>query len=295
MRILILVSILFINKVAFGASAAARAVSVTGDVKVGSHEVRVGDEIAAGQMIRTGPNGAAKLLLADKSIVDLGKDTAFTIESSVPDVGSSTKLDFGMVRSSIQKKMEKKIKFQMRTKTAVLAVRGTEFIVRSGGSGTSVADQVTVRDGQVAVGQGGGAAMRMLNAGEQFSTVGRFVNNQVQIDTRQTTVTQIKPEAMAAIASQATVQDQTFIQSVEVPANGPGNGPKGAGDGTLAVAAAKVIKEVGGGRGPASTQDGNKPPPPPRHNPVGTLNNIDGSAAQNKVVAGIALRVTFQP
>ena len=296
MRTLILASILFSNNVVHGASPAARAVSVTGEVKIGNRDVRVGDEIPAGQMIRTGPTGAAKLLLADKSIVDLAKDTAFTIESSVQDVGSSTKLDFGMVRSSIQKKMEKKIKFQMRTKTAVLAVRGTEFIVRSGGSGQKVADQITVRDGQVAVGQGGGIATRMLNPGDQLSTVGRFVNNQVQIDTRQTTVTQIKPEAMAAITNQATVPDTTFIQRIEVPANGNGNGMKGAGDGTLAIAAAKVVQDVGNGRNPASQTDGGKPhPPPPPPNPIGSLNNIDGSAAQNKIVSGIALRVNFQP
>lgn len=276
---------------------AARIVSFSGDVKVNGLQTHVGAEVPAGHVIRTGADGLAKLLLVDKSIVDLARNTAFTIESSEPDVGSVTKLDFGMVRSSIQKKLEKKIKFQMRTKTSVLAVRGTEFIVRSalgGAGGKQVADQVTVRDGQVAVGIGS-SVPRMLNAGDQMMAIGRFENNQVKVDMDQIKVAQIKPEAMAALTSQATVQDQTFNNKVEVSSGTKPGAP--GGEATLAVAAATVMKEAGpppGSAPGADGKDGKRPPPPPPP-PMGSLNAIDQSTAQNRVIQGIKLNVNFIP
>lgn len=289
MRTLLYFTLLF----SFSISASeevARVVSVTGEVTAGPRSLRVGDALEAGTMVKTGVQGTAKLFLADKSVVDLGKQTSFTIETSVADVGSSTRLNYGMVRSAIRKKMEKKIKFQMRTQTSVLAVRGTEFIVRSQTDGQNThKEQVTVTDGQVAAGIGDTPA-RLINPGQQFEVAGRLVGGEMKVNADQTRVVQLAPEALASLTQQATVNDSTFRKSVEISSD-PGEARSGMGGATLGAAVAAVAQDSNGKPDIAAPSVVTTTGP----QSVGTLNSVDQSNAAAKLTTGVLVRVLFRP
>lgn len=265
----------------------AQIVSLRGEVKVAGKMGRPGDWIPAGATVKTGADGKAKLLLADKSIVDLGPQTSFTVDSSVADVGSQTRLDSGMVRSSIRKKMEKKINFQMRTKTSVLAVRGTEFIVRSTDSagGRAVQEEVTVRDGSVGV--DAGRQTRTLNPGQQFSAMGKLVGNAFEVPADSLRVVTLDPAALQMLARQATMEDLTFRQQIEVGGNQEGAS-------TLQVAANQAASDTTPDREAPNKVDASRIKPIDAGS-VGMLNTVDGSDAQRSLVDGAAVTVIFNP
>ncbi len=291
-NILSLLFILF--AISSWAEEVARVVSVSGDAKVGDKPVKAGDSLVAGSIVKTGADSSVKLFLADKSVVDLGSQTSFVVESSVPDVGSSTKLNYGMVRSAIRKKLEKKIKFQMRTQTSVLAVRGTEFIVNSQPTSTGgQKEQVTVTDGQVAAGIGD-AAPRLLNPGQQFEVAGQMVGGTMQVARDQVRVVELPPQAVAEITQQATVVDTTFQKTVEVSqdSNSSGSSQGGA---TLAAAVTSVSQAPTSGSKSEGSAAAFQPVRPAGPSPVGMLNNVDQSKAETKVTTGVNLRVQFQP
>ena len=80
--------------------------------------------VLAGDKLRTGAASSASLLLPDGSRVLLGPSS----ELAVPEVRSSAvefSLSIGSLRAWVQKRMGRR--FQVRTPTAVCAVRGTEF------------------------------------------------------------------------------------------------------------------------------------------------------------------------
>lgn len=286
MRVCLLLMILLFSRGSF-ANSVAQVVSSRGEVKIAEKAVRPGDLVPAGATVKTGADGKAKLLLADKSIVDLGPQTCFTVESSVPDVGSQTRLDSGMVRSSIRKKMEKKINFQMRTKTSVLAVRGTEFIVRSTDSagGRAVQEDVTVRDGSVGIDVG--KQSRTLNPGQQFSAMGKLVGNAFEVPVSSVQVVTLDPAALQSLARQATVEDQTFRQQIEVGGNQEGAS-------TLQVVASRAASDTTPDREAPNKTDASKGKPIDAGN-VGNLNTVDGSDAQKSLIEGAQVTVIFKP
>jgi hypothetical protein len=295
-------TIVFLAFVAVGvpvavASEVAEVVTVEGEVKADSRVLREGDSVRAGEMIRTGGQGSVKLLLADKSVVDLSKRTAFKVDSSMDGVGSSTTLEYGMVRSAIRKKLEKKLKFQMKTKTSVLAVRGTEFVVNSSKtSSANYQDQITVSDGQVAVGISGAEA-RILNPGQQLQTVGReLASGAVRVDPTAAKIVQVPPEAQSAITSQATVSDTTFQHRVEISQEGSGRGPnQGAATLAAAIATGNLVKPADVNREMRPGQEGQTHRPGPKPQDVAHLNAIDGGRPQTILTQGVTLRVLFQP
>ncbi len=286
MRVFLILALVFISSSGF-AETVAQVVSARGEVKLADKPVRPGDTVPAGGTIKTGADGKAKLLLADKSVVDLGPQTSFTVESSVPDVGSQTRLDSGMVRSSIRKKMEKKINFQMRTKTSVLAVRGTEFIVRSTDSagGKAVQEDVTVRDGSVGV--NAGKQSHNLNPGQQFSAMGKLVGSTFEVPADSLKVVTLDPAALQNLTRQATVEDQTFRQQIEVAGNQEGHS-------TLQVIASRAASDTTPDREAPNKTDASRIPPIDAGN-VGNLNTVDGSAAQDTLVNGPLMTVIFKP
>lgn len=120
----------------------ARAVSVSGKVLLrgeGSTTAQMaflkpGDRLYKGAIVNTGSDGTVKLLMTDRTIIDLGPSSLFKMNDyqlgKVGDRKVDLSLDYGQVRASVNEKLtSNKGKFTIRTKTATMGVRGTEFVV----------------------------------------------------------------------------------------------------------------------------------------------------------------------
>lgn len=99
--------------------------------------------------VKTGSDGIAEIYLDDKGAMTLGRNTEFEV-SSVEQSDSIFTLKLGSIAAKIQHFLNEKLKMQVRTPSAVCAVRGTEFAVEYSqlGRETSVA---VYDEGQVAV------------------------------------------------------------------------------------------------------------------------------------------------
>jgi hypothetical protein len=206
------------------------AVSVSGKVLMRNESaataqmvfLKVGDKIQVGSIINTGSNGAVKLLMTDKTIVDLGPSSLFKVNEYQLKKGSDRSVDvsveYGKVRASVNQHLTNdKGKFTIRTKAATMGVRGTEFVVsapmatQGGQPAASEQTQLTVIKGRVdvATASAPNAAPTAVSAGMQFF---KPAEGQVQIaklDTQQ--IQQVKQEAFQ--------KDMTFIQAVSIDAN----------------------------------------------------------------------------
>jgi hypothetical protein len=193
-------------------------------------------------------------MTADQSILDLGASTAFKIEEFVQgpdDRQATTAVDFGQVRASINRKLGKKGKFLMRTKSTVMAVRGTEFVVsseaspvqtRTGESGTQFRLVVTVLDGQVEVSVPAvpGVAPVMMSPGQQLKNAADLYGKQMVMRTaadRAGEMAAMSPAQMQTMAKQVRMEDQNFRQHVVVGADAGGS----YGRGTLGYLATNLV------------------------------------------------------
>lgn len=124
---------------------------VAGMVKLGSGEVTLqrgeavqpavaGMAVHVGDVIRTGAAGRASLTLADDSLLSIGPNselaiTEFRFDSTTRDGGMLLSLWRGamsMVTGLLAREAPANVKVQ--TRTVLLGVRGTEFIVDTGGT-----------------------------------------------------------------------------------------------------------------------------------------------------------------
>src|SRR4051812_21941295 len=123
---------------------AGKAVSVSGKVlvrnensgKVETKFLKPGDDVDGGTVINTDSVGAVKLLLNDKSIIDLGPSTLFKVNhfktpEGLADRDVSMTMAYGKVRASVNTPVSAKGKYQIRTRSVTMGVRGTEFVVMS--------------------------------------------------------------------------------------------------------------------------------------------------------------------
>lgn len=100
--------------------------------------VQPGLIIQVGDTFRTGPDGAVALALADDTLLSVGPDselqvTAFNFDSTTQDgnlLASVWRGTVAFVTGLIAKKAPESVRVQ--TRTVVLGVRGTEFIVDAG-------------------------------------------------------------------------------------------------------------------------------------------------------------------
>lgn len=84
--------------------------------------------LAPDDTIKTGPDGVADLYLDDKGVVSLGRNTQ--LEVNTMEHGDTIfSLGFGSIVAKIKKFVNDKYRLQVRTPSAVCAVRGTEFAV----------------------------------------------------------------------------------------------------------------------------------------------------------------------
>lgn len=132
--------------------------AIEGDVDVGRSSVwemaSVGDSVAMGDEIKTGPTGRAKILFEDESLLSIGVDSHITIDDHIFDPSGSSTSIFSLLRGKLNALVTEYYKtagsqYEVRTATATCGVRGTEFVVRY----DEVAEKtdVTVVSGIVAV------------------------------------------------------------------------------------------------------------------------------------------------
>lgn len=96
---------------------------------------RAGDPLKAGDVVNTSSNGKVKLLMKDKSIVDLGPSALFKVDHFAANGGTDRQVDvsmmYGTMRTAVTQKITGQGRFKVRTPTATMGVRGTEFVVKS--------------------------------------------------------------------------------------------------------------------------------------------------------------------
>lgn len=209
----------------------ARAVSVSGKVLVrgeGTGSVQMtflkpGDKLGKGTIINTSSNGAVKLLMTDRTILDLGPSSLFKMNDyklgNVGDRQVDMSLDYGQVRASVNEKItSNKGKFTIRTKAATMGVRGTEFVVNApipvGAMGAAAIEppktSLTVMHGKVEVADVlQPSKVVAVTPGFQFAKSGETAGQ----------VAQLPVQDVARIKSEAFQKDMTFSQTVVFDAN----------------------------------------------------------------------------
>jgi hypothetical protein len=209
----------------------ARAVSVSGKVLARSESVdgairmtflKPGDKLYQGSIVNTGSNGAVKLLMTDRTILDLGPSSLFKLndyqfdKAKMGDRKVDLSLDYGTVRASVNEKLTtRKGKFTIRTKAATMGVRGTEFVVNApipekNAAGATIEPpkmSLTVMHGKVEVADANaaaGAPVVPVTPGLQFAKSGSGPGQVAQLGTQE----------VAKIKSDAFQKDMTFLQTI---------------------------------------------------------------------------------
>lgn len=114
---------------------------VQGEVRVGKEGARTmphsGDPVRAGERITTGRDGAASLVLKDGTVLTLGPNTTtdlnqFQYDATTQEGNFALDLLQGSLRvvTGLLAKVNPE-RFKVRTPTAVVGVRGTDFIVEA--------------------------------------------------------------------------------------------------------------------------------------------------------------------
>jgi len=106
-------------------------VSATGSKR--ERELAVGHDISYGSTVRTGPSNTVTISYPDGSLLAIDSDSRVEIQERAGGTQNNS-LHSGQVRGSVAKLkpsdiVPKKPRFVIRTKAAVMGVRGTEFVV----------------------------------------------------------------------------------------------------------------------------------------------------------------------
>tara|TARA_B110001454_G_C12723330_1_gene436744 strand:- start:35423 stop:36295 length:873 start_codon:yes stop_codon:yes gene_type:complete len=112
---------------------------VKGDVEVeskktGKFKAKVASKVYAGDLVTTGADSRAKIVMSDRNVFNISTDTKMTINKYENDSTTGVKnveidLSKGKVRSNVEQKYDgEKSQFMIKTPTAVAGVRGTQFL-----------------------------------------------------------------------------------------------------------------------------------------------------------------------
>jgi len=141
-------------------------VAVRGEALAGAQTLQVGQHLDVGAEVRTGAEGRVKLRFVDGSVLVVADHSTLKIKRFDVEGGgtrhASFVLDLGLIGQTVQ--AQSGGSWEVRTPTAVTAVRGTEFMVEVG---ANLATAVNVQSGQVSVNtlaMGGRGATRGLSA-----------------------------------------------------------------------------------------------------------------------------------
>jgi hypothetical protein len=98
---------------------------------------RLGDALTEGEQVRTEKNSSVTLALNDGSLTRLGPETVFKVNAIVPIRWGWMAWSFELVKGTLRSLVQKapygnKIRFKVKTPTATVGVRGTEFFLSHG-------------------------------------------------------------------------------------------------------------------------------------------------------------------
>ncbi len=243
---------------------------VKGDVQVIQKDktvkAKVGTKVVQGDTISTGKDSRAKLVMVDKNVINISPNSKFLLEKYEynPDTnkkGALLNVIYGKVRTTVNQKYDGDTnKFQVKTKSSVAGVRGTDFLV-SFNEVTSTSKVVTF-EGVVEVGSG-------------LDKMGK-ITNPVSVTPGQFTVAAmgtapatpvVMPEAeMNSLNSQTVAEappaksDQPAQPNGEKKERTPSNQPP---QDSGAAAPGSVLNQMGEDvSAPAVTGNNQMPPPP---------------------------------
>ncbi len=203
--------------------------------------VKAGDVLFAGDVVNTSSTGSAKLLLKDKTVVDLGPSALLKLNRFAANGGSDREVDvsmaYGSIRAAVSQKLQGRGKIFVRTSVTTMGVRGTEFVVDStppsgsdldrailnlkhkdlvppsaAGASAGTRTSITVLQGEVEARQRladqkqAASQAVSLRAGKQL--VAR------EGDKAPAASVALSPQQLAAISSQARFKDKTFLKAV---------------------------------------------------------------------------------
>jgi len=134
---------------------------VKGDITVTSKDgktepAKVGKKVVQGDTITAGKDSRAKIVMADKNVINVSPDSKIKIEKyeSGANKDVELKVEYGKVRASVEQKYDgEKSKFNIKTPSAVAGVRGTDFM--TGYNPQTKVSQVVTFSGSVAMGTPG--------------------------------------------------------------------------------------------------------------------------------------------
>jgi hypothetical protein len=155
------------------ASLEATVILVKGEAKTSSGKVLVlKDKIPAGETITTSARSFVKVLFQDNSQLNVGPESSVKIEQTKPGEPGLVNLVSGQIRSKVTKDLLKtdqvEDKFRVKTKTAAMGVRGTDFQVIYNNEGRNTS--VVTYEGTVAVANPDGSNQVFVHQG-QYSGV----------------------------------------------------------------------------------------------------------------------------
>lgn len=150
MRLKILLVCFLMAALPAAAQPVCEVLAVRGEAFVGARALAVGDKLERGAELRTGVQGRVRLRFVDGSTLVLSDATLLKIEQFEQASGQPRKagllLEMGLIGQKVTPSPGGS--WQVRTPTAVTAVRGTEFIVEVD---EDQATAVNVQSGQVSV------------------------------------------------------------------------------------------------------------------------------------------------
>jgi hypothetical protein len=280
----------FVALAAESVAKAGKVVSVEGNVLVRqdglaggkAQAMKPGFVVKEGDVINTASDGKAKILLEDKTILDIGPSALFKVQKFDGKNGNDRNVDlsmpYGTTRVSVSKPIAPGGKFQIRTRTATMGVRGTEFVVQSAMAASPAASlgkgkesagggpkadkgpetKITVIQGKVEVVQPKAESKPghsrkpaaapppvMLTAGTQLTA---------SADAPAAKPVTLDAAALSQVSSSTKVQDNTFAKAVTLDLKtDSGGGDSGAGQATRAAVSQAIAAPQNQVSGPSNS------------------------------------------
>jgi len=203
--------------------------------------VKAGDVLFAGDVVNTSSTGSAKLLLKDKTVVDLGPSALLKLNKFASSGGGDREVDvsmaYGSIRTAVSQKLQGRGKILVRTSVTTMGVRGTEFVVDSTPPSGSDLDRAilnlknkdlvppaapgTPADTRTAITvlQGEVEARQRLADQQQASSQAVSLKAGKQLvahegDKAPAASVSLNQQQLAAISSKARFKDKTFLKAV---------------------------------------------------------------------------------
>ena len=185
---------------------------VKGDVRLVSAsdgkevKVKIGLKVQAKDVVVTGPDSRAKIIMVDKNEINVSPDSRVEIASyefkpSENKKNAILNIVYGKVRAKVNQKYEGNNTFQVKTPTAVAGVRGTDFFTSFDKQANLT--RVVTFEGKVAFGElgSGGAIINPVIVGAgQATSMAAGKAPEVPINLPKSQVSEMNAETDAASA-----------------------------------------------------------------------------------------------